>query len=137
MPDPTPPSKPLPPPLDLGKRERQLAEILYRLGESPVSAVRAELADPPGYSAVRAMLNLLVRKRVLATRRDGKRLLYRPAGAVAAARRSALKGLVRTFFAGAPADAAAALVDGSAGRLSAADLKRLRDLIDRAEREAK
>jgi predicted transcriptional regulator len=121
--------------LDLGKRERQLAEALYRLGEAPVSQVRAELADPPSYSAVRAMLNLLVRKQVAATRREGKRLLYRPARAVGPARRSALRSLVHTFFAGDPADAAAALVDGSAGKLSADDLRRLRDLIDKAERE--
>ena len=126
-----------PPPLELGKRERQLAEALYRLGEAPVSAVRAELADPPSYSAVRAMLNLLVRKRVAVVRRDGKRLLYRPARAVGPARRSALKSLVRTFFAGDPADAAAALVDGSAGKLTAAGLQRLRDLIDHAERESR
>ena len=62
-------------PLQLGRRERQLAETLYRLGEASVAQVRAELADAPSYSAVRAMLNLLVGKGVLAARQQGKRFL--------------------------------------------------------------
>lgn len=117
----------------LGRRERQITEVLYRLGEAPVSAVRAELHDPPSYSAVRAMLNLLVRKGVAAARPQGKRLLYRAVAPKHKVRQSALRSLVRTFFGGAPLDAAAALIDGSAGRLSAEDLRRLREMIERAE----
>lgn len=121
-------------PLDLGKRERQLTEALYRLGEASVAQVRGELPDPPSYSAVRAMLNLLVQKRVAAVRQEGKRYLYRPVRSKTVVRRSALRNLVRTFFGSAPADAAAALIDGSAGKLSDVDLRRLREMIDRAER---
>lgn len=123
-------------PLDLGKRERQLTEALYRLGEASVAQVRAELPDPPSYSAVRAMLNLLVQKRVATVRQEGKRYLYRPVRSKTVVRRSALRNLVRTFFGSAPADAAAALIDGSAGRLSDADLRRLREMIEQAERGA-
>ena len=123
-----------PSPLLLGKRERQIVEILYRLGEAPVSAVRNELPDPPSYSAVRAMLNLLTRKQVLAVRHQGKRYLYKPISSKQVVRRSALKNLVRTFFGSAPADAVAALLDGSAGKLTPDDLTRIRKLIDDAER---
>ena len=122
--------------LQLGKRERQIVEALYRLGEAPVAAVRAELADPPSYSAVRAMLNLLVRKNVLSIRREGKRYLYRPVRPKDKVRRSALRSLVNTFFASAPVDAVAALLGGSAGQLSSDDLRRVREMIDRAEKDA-
>ena len=122
-------------PLHLSKRERQIAETLYRLGEASVSQVQAALPDPPSYSAVRAVLNLLVKKGLTATRQDGKRYLYRPLASKEKVRRSALKNLVRTFFGSAPVDAVAALLDGSAGRLSAEDLQRLRDLIDQAEHD--
>jgi len=119
----------------LGKREREIVEALYRLGgEASVSQVRAELARPPSYSAVRAVLNLLVVKKVLASRPEGKRHLYRPVPSKDKVRRSVLRNLVRTFFGSAPVDAVAALLDGSGGDMTADDLKRVRDMIERAER---
>lgn len=121
-------------PLHLGRRERQIVEALYRLGEAPVAQVRAELPDPPSYSAVRAMLNLLVEKRIVRARREGKRFLYRAAAPKQQVRVSALRSLVATFFASAPVDAVAALLDGSAGRLSDDDLRRVRQMIEQAER---
>ena len=77
--------------LQMGKRERQIIEALYRLGEASVAQVRAELDDPPSYSAVRAMLNLLLRKELAVVRQDGKRYLYRPAAPRHKVRRSALR----------------------------------------------
>lgn len=120
-------------PLEFGRRERQIVESLYRLGEASVAEVREALADPPTYSAVRGMLNLLVNKRVVRFRREGKRYLYRPVKAKQKTGRSALRNLVSTFFAGQPTDAVAALVDGWGGKLSAEDLARIRQLIDEAE----
>jgi BlaI family penicillinase repressor len=119
--------------LQLGRRERQIVEAVYRLGEASVADVLKELPDPPSYSAVRAMLNLLVGKNLLTHRQDGKRYLYRPVTPKSSVRRSALRALVRTFFAGRPADAVAALLDGSYGRLEPGDLERIKKLIDETE----
>lgn len=123
-------------PLNLGKRERQIVEAVYRLGEASVGEVRQALPDPPSYSAVRAMLNTLMEKGVLAFRQEGKRYLYRPVASKEKVRRSALRELVKNFFSGEPADAVAALLDGSAGRLTADDIERLKQLIDEAEVES-
>ncbi len=120
-------------PLHLGRRERQIVETLYRLGEASVAQVREELPDPPSYSAVRAMLNLLMGKQVVTARQEGKRYLYRPVSSKEKVRRSVLKNMVQTFFGSAPADAVAALLDGSAGKLSSEDLKCIRGMIERAE----
>jgi BlaI family transcriptional regulator, penicillinase repressor len=119
--------------LQLGRRERQIIEAVYRLGEASVADVLKELPDPPSYSAVRAMLNLLVGKDLLTHRQEGKRYLYRPVTPKSSVRRSALRALIRTFFAGKPADAVAALLDGSYGRLESGDLARIKKLIDDAE----
>ncbi len=119
--------------LQLGRRERQIVEAVYRLGEASVADVLKELPDPPSYSAVRAMLNLLVGKNLLTHRQEGKRYLYRPVTPKSSVRRSALRGLVRTFFGGRPADAVAALLDGSYGRLEPGDLERIKRLVDDAE----
>ena len=122
-------------PLDLGKRERQIAEAVYRLGEASVAQVLAEIPDPPSYSAVRAMLTLLVDKKVLKLRQEGKKYLYRPATSPETTRKSALSHLVQTFFGGRPTDAVAALLDLSAGQLSDDDLTRMQQLIDQARKE--
>jgi predicted transcriptional regulator len=119
--------------LNLGKRERQIVEALFRLGEASVADVRAVLPDAPGYSAVRGMLNLLVEKRLVRFRRDGKRYLYRAAANKQSTGRGALRSLVRTFFGDQPADAVAALLAGSAGKLSDDDLARIKRLIDEAD----
>jgi len=119
--------------LQLGKRERQIVEAVYRLGEASVAAVREELAEPPSYSAVRGMLNWLVEKRVLTLRQEGKRYLYRPVASKSKVGLSALRELVRNFFGSQPSDAIAALLEGGAGRLSPEELARIRQLIDQAE----
>lgn len=124
-----------PGPLSLGRRERQIVEALYQLGEASVAQVRQELADPPTYSSVRAMLNLLVKKGLLTVRHEGKRYLYKPASSKEKVRRSVLNQLVRTFFSSDPAGAVAALLDGSAGKLSPQDLERIRQLIVKAEQD--
>lgn len=120
--------------LELGKRERQIAEAVYRLGEASVADVLAELADPPSYSAVRAMLGLLVRKKVLKLRRDGKRYLYRPATPKEVASRSALANVLATFFGGEPAKVMATLLDVSE-QLTATELDQMKQLIEQARKE--
>jgi BlaI family transcriptional regulator, penicillinase repressor len=119
--------------LELGKRERQIVEAVYRLGEPSVAQVREAIAEPPSYSAVRGMLNFLVEKGVLAVRQEGKRYLYKPVASKTKVGLSALRELVRNFFGGQPSDAVAALLDGGAGRLSPEELARIKKLIDLAE----
>jgi len=123
--------------LQLGRRERQIVELVYELGEASVSDVLKKLPDPPTYSTVRAMLGHLVKKRMLKFRQDGKRYLYRPAVPKEQASRSAIKNLLSTFFSGSPADAVAALLDVSSEQLTSEDISRMKKLIDEAKRGTK
>ena len=72
--------------------------------------VRERLTDPPGYSAVRAMLVRLEAKGFVRHREEGLRYVYFPTKSRASARRSALDKLVRVFFGGSPRDAVTALL---------------------------
>jgi BlaI family transcriptional regulator, penicillinase repressor len=119
----------------LGRRERQIVEILYRLGKASVAEVLAELPDPPSYSAVRGMLTLLKDKGYVRHKRDGMRYIYTPAVAPAKARQSALRQLVSIFFEGSPAAAAAALLEMSGEGLTAEERDQLSALIARREKE--
>jgi BlaI family transcriptional regulator, penicillinase repressor len=122
---------------ELGRRERQIVEILYRLGKASVAEVRANLPDPPTYSAVRGMLNLLEDKGHVRHRRDGIRYVYVPSVAPLKARQSALRHLVSVFFEGSPPAAAAALLEMSGDSLSAEERKQLMALIAQTEKEGR
>ena len=122
---------------DLGRRERQIAEVVYRLGRATVTDVLENLPDPPSYSAVRAMLRILERKGHLKHRQEGPRYVYLPAVRRDTASRSALDHMVRTFFDGSTGRAVAALLEDSDAQLSNADIERLSKLIDKARRQGR
>src|SRR5678815_2554003 len=65
-------------PESLSRRERQIMDILWRAGRATASEIHAHLADAPSYSAVRALLAILVEKGHLRYERDGKRYVYEP-----------------------------------------------------------
>jgi BlaI family transcriptional regulator, penicillinase repressor len=119
----------------LSNRERQIMDILFRLGAASAADVRSELPDPPSDSAVRTMLSRLEEKGHITHERDGPRFLYRPAMDAARARESALERMVRTFFDGSPGKTVAALLDRSSTELSDTELDELADLVERIRRE--
>ncbi len=128
---------PRPSPNQLARRERQIMEIVYRLGQVTAADVLAELPDPPSYSAVRAHLRILEDKGHLRHSRDGARYVFTPTVGRERARRSALTQVVRTFFDGSAEQAVAALLDLSHEKLSDGDLDRLSALIDNARQEGR
>ena len=64
--------------LQLGRRERQIMDVIYRLGKASVTDVRSELSDPPSYSAVRAMLRVLEDKGHVRHQEEGLKYVYVP-----------------------------------------------------------
>ncbi|HKV09439.1 MAG TPA: BlaI/MecI/CopY family transcriptional regulator [Thermoanaerobaculia bacterium] len=120
------------PPLDLGRRERQIMDAVYRLGRATASEVLSELPDPPSYSAVRGMLRLLEDKGYLRHEQDGPRYVYLPTAEPGEMSRSALRHLMRTFFHGSRAAVVAALLDESEGPLSETEYERLAKILEQA-----
>ena len=123
--------------LELGRRERQIMDVVFRRGKASVSEVRAELSDPPSYSAVRAMLGLLEDKGYLRHEQEGLKYVYVPALDTAQVRTSALKHMVKTFFGGSPEQAVAALLEISDTRLSSKDRQYLSQLVKKAQQEGR
>jgi predicted transcriptional regulator len=121
--------------IDLTRRESQIMEILYRLRRATVEEIRAELPEAPGPSSVRKLLEIMLDRRLLAREYDGPRYVYFPAVKPEDASRSALKQLVRTFFDNSPESAMAALLDMTSTPLSAAEYRRLRNLLKRTREQ--
>jgi predicted transcriptional regulator len=119
----------------LGRRERQIMEIVYRRGEVSVAQVLADLEDPPSYSAVRGMLKWLEDKGHLVHRETGRKYVYRPTASRERVRRGALRRLVDTFFGGSAEEAMASLLDLHDGKLEPSDFDRMAKLIEKARRE--
>ncbi|MHB9023372.1 MAG: BlaI/MecI/CopY family transcriptional regulator [Armatimonadota bacterium] len=122
-------------PLDLGRRERQIMEIVYQRGQASVAEVRAALDDPPGYSAVRTFLNILEEKGHLTHEQAGLRYVYRPTHPRDAAGKAALKRVLRTFYEGSFSNSLAALLDDES--LSLEEIDELTRLIERARKEGR
>jgi predicted transcriptional regulator len=127
---------PAPPPLDqLGRRERQIMDILFRMRRATATEVQAAIAEhgePVSNSAVRGMLRLLASKGYVAHEQDGPRYVYFPRHRPDEASRSALRHLVDTFFRSSPSSAIAALLDMKDEPLSDAEYDRLSRLLEQA-----
>ena len=118
----------------LSRREREVMEIVHRLGTATAAEIREEMPDPPTDAAVRSILRGLVAKDHLGYEYDGPRYLYSPTVPATAARHSALEQLLDTFFDGSTEGVMAALIE-SRGPLTPGEKARLRALIDRAEED--
>jgi predicted transcriptional regulator len=116
------------------RRERQILDILFRKGEATAAEIQAELEDAPGYSAVRALLRIMEEKGHVRHREDGPRYVYVPAVAPEAARRSALRHVLDTFFEGSAAGAMAAMLGDEGIRVSKEELARMEALLRSAKK---
>src|SRR4051794_7657485 len=119
----------------LTRRERQIMDVLYRRSRATAAEVMAELPGQPNYSTVRTQLRVLEDKGHVRHDEEGLRYVYAPAVPRHAARKSALRHLVDTFFDGSSEKAVSALLGGEAARLTDAELERIAAMITKARKE--
>jgi predicted transcriptional regulator len=122
---------------DLSRRERQIMDFLYQAGRATAAEVLDALPDPPGYSAVRATLRILEQKGHVRHEEDGRAYVFIPVMKKDAARKRALTHLLKTFFDNSTEQAVAALVDLAGPKANAAELDRIRKIIDDAKKEGR
>jgi predicted transcriptional regulator len=118
----------------LSRRERQILDILYRLGTATAAEVTRQMHDAPTYTTVRGLLRVLETKGHIKHEMDGVRYVYSPVVSKSSAGTSVLTHVVRTFFNGSPSAAMAELI-GSSSKMSDDELRRLARLIEQARKE--
>lgn len=121
----------------LTRRERQIVDVLYRLGRATAGEIRAHLAGSPSDSTVRTQLRVLEQKGHVRHDEEGLRYVYMPTLPRHAARKSALKHLVDTFFDGSSASVVAALLGGEAARVTDDELERIAEMVRNATGESR
>src|SRR4030095_2010780 len=102
----------------LSRRARQIMDILYRRRRATAAEVMAALPGEPSDSTVRTQLRVLEEKGHARHEEQGLRYVYAPAVPRHAARKSALRHVVDTFFDGSLEKTVAALLGGEGARLS-------------------
>jgi len=124
-------------PSHLSRRERQIMDIVYRLGRATVGEVMELLSGNPAYSTVRAQLRVLEEKGHLVHEEHGLRYVYLPKVPREVVRKSALKHLIDTFFEGSAGEAVAALLGKEGFKVSDEELARISELIQHAKKEGR
>jgi len=119
----------------LSRRERQIMDILYRRLRATAADVMDDLPGEPSYSTVRTQLRILEGKGHVKHEEEGLRYVYFPALPRRAARKSALRHLVDTFFDGSTEQVVSALLGGEGNRLSEPELDRIAALIEKARKD--
>ncbi|MEM7201002.1 MAG: BlaI/MecI/CopY family transcriptional regulator [Planctomycetota bacterium] len=117
------------------RREQQIMDALFELGEAPVAEIQKRLPDAPSETACRTMLGLLVERGHVSAKRDGRRNLFRAKAPRDRAGRSALRKVVDVFFGGSLEAALAAHLKDPALELSDEEARRLARLIRDAKRD--
>ena len=119
----------------LTRRERQIMDILFKLGRATAAEVMEALPGNSSYSTVRTQLRVLEEKGHVRHEDDGVRFVYLPALARHTARKSALRHVVETFFDGSAEKAVAALLGGEGARLTGEQIDRIAEMIAKARKE--
>ena len=120
-------------PRQLSKRERQIMDAVYALGQATVSQVADGIPDPPMRGALRTLLRILENKGHLTHHKQGREFVYRPTKPRGQAGRSALGRVLDVFFAGSLENAVAAHLSDPRAKITPEELRRLSDLIERAK----
>ncbi len=116
---------------NLSRREREIMDIVYQLGEASVSEIEKKVEDSPGYDSVRVILGILVRKGHLKYHVDNRRYIYSPTIPREKASRAAIKKLIRTFFNGSPSKAILTMLDVSSDRLTKEELDKITTWLEK------
>jgi predicted transcriptional regulator len=119
---------------NLSRREREIMNVVYKLGEASVSEVVDRIPDEPGYDTIRVTLGILTRKGFLKRRKERRRYIYKPIVPREKASRTAVSNLLETFFAGSTSKAVLAMLDESSAKISRKELDQIAEWVEREKK---
>jgi predicted transcriptional regulator len=122
---------------ELSRRERQIMDAVFALGEATVNQVVETIPSPPTAMAVRRMMHILEEKGHLRRRESGREVVYAPRQAKDKAGRNAFKRVLETFFGGSLEEALAAHLHSRKDQVSVEERERLIKLIEKAHQEGR
>lgn len=120
----------MPSPLDnLSRRERELYQILYAMGEATALDIQGKLAPGTKNAATRKILTALLGKGVIKRRKVGRQYVYAPAKVGNEVAKCALNQVLQTFFKGSLASGLLGMVDLGKDRFTEEELEQIREIV--------
>ncbi len=121
----------------LSRRERQIMDAVFALGEATVNQVVETIPDAPTPMAVRRMMHILEEKGHLRRREQGREVVYLPKQSREKAGRSAFEKVLETFFGGSLENALSVHLMSRKDGVSTEERDRLVQLIEQARKEGR
>lgn len=115
----------------LSRREGQVMDAVYALGDATAREVVRHLGEEEAYDSVRVTMGNLAGRGLLEREREGRSYRYRPAIPREKARRPEMSHLLETFFSDSPSRAVLAFLDMAEDELSREELEEISRWIDR------
>lgn len=122
---------------EFSRRERQIMDAVFALGEATVNKIVETIPDAPTPMAVRRMMHILEEKGHLKRREEGREVVYLPRESKGKAGRSAFQRVLETFFGGSLEEALAAHLVARKSGMSPEERDRLMTLIGQAKEEGR
>lgn len=130
---------------ELSRRERQIMDAVFQLGEATVNQVVEAIESPPTAMAVRRLMHILEEKGHLRRRggsrngnqSSGREVTYTPRQSKDKAGRTALEKVLHTFFGGSLEEALAAHLHSRKDGVGEEERERLITLIEQAKQEGR
>lgn len=119
----------------LSRRERQIMDAVYSLGQASAIQVREALPDPPGLSSIRKLILILEEKGYLRHIQEGQHHVYLPMQPRQSAAKSAMRQVLTTFFGNDLETAVATLLSEAETELTDEEAARLSAIIENAKGE--
>jgi predicted transcriptional regulator len=121
----------------LSRRERQIMDALYRLGKASAADIRTALVSPPSYTAVRTHLTILEERGHVTHKSEGPRYIYEPVVPREEMAKTAIEGVLHTFFDNSVERVVSTLLDRKEAQVSREELDRLAQIIEQARQEGR
>jgi BlaI family penicillinase repressor len=113
----------------LSRREREVVEILYFLGEGLATDIQAKLGPDMKNAATRKILTSLLDKGVITRRKDGRRYVYTPIEAAETVGNSAMAQVLATFFKGSFSSGLLGMIELGKDRFTDEEIEQIRKIV--------
>ncbi|MEJ6581769.1 MAG: BlaI/MecI/CopY family transcriptional regulator [Akkermansiaceae bacterium] len=124
--------------LNLSRREREILEIVFSLGETTLTEILEHVDNPPTRPALRSIIGILEAKgKLIQGKKRGREFTFRPVESRKRVGKSALTRVLDTFFSGSLGDAVATHLNDPRAKFSDEELAELAALIESKRSQSK
>ncbi len=120
---------------NLSKRERQIIDIIYQLGEATAEEVIENFPEKVADASLRKLIRIMGKKGYLRYRRKGHAYIYSPTVSRDKVKRQAIKQVLRTFFQDSTPNVVSTLLDIESRNISREDLDKITSIINKARKK--